>query len=91
MIYGTTAKILRVDLSIDSIEVEEFSEDFYQLYPGGKALAGYILLNEMSPHTDPFAPENVLVIANGLHQNRFIYGYRRARLKSVPLVTFGDA
>jgi aldehyde:ferredoxin oxidoreductase len=66
MIYGTTAKILRVDLSIDSIEVEEFSEDFYQLYPGGKALAGYILLNEMSPHTDPFAPENVLVIANGL-------------------------
>jgi aldehyde:ferredoxin oxidoreductase len=66
MIYGTTAKILRVDLSTDSIEVEEFSEDFYQLYPGGKALAGYILLNEMSPHTDPFAPENVLVIANGL-------------------------
>ena len=66
MIYGTTAKILRVDLTNDLIEVEELSEDFYRLYPGGKAIAGYILLNEMPPHTDPFAPENVLVIANGL-------------------------
>ena len=66
MIYGTTAKILRVDLSNHSIETEALSEDFYRLYPGGKALAGYILLNEMRPHTDPFAPENVLVIANGL-------------------------
>ncbi len=66
MIYGTTAKILRVDLSNQSIETEALSEDFYRLYPGGKALAGNILLNEMKPHTDPFAPENVLVIANGL-------------------------
>ena len=66
MIYGTTSKILRVDLTTGSIQVEELSEDFYRLYPGGKALAGYILLNEMPPHTDPFAPENVLVLANGL-------------------------
>ena len=66
MTYGTTSKFLRVDLSTRSIEVEELSEDFYKLYPGGKALAGYILLNELPPQTDPFAPENVLVIANGL-------------------------
>ncbi len=66
MIYGTTAKILRVDLSAGSIEVEDLSEEFYKLYPGGKALAGNILLNEMPAHTDPYAPENVLVIANGL-------------------------
>jgi aldehyde:ferredoxin oxidoreductase len=66
MTYGTTGKILRVDLTTGSIEVEQLSEDFYRLYPGGKALAGYILLNEMPPQTDPFAPENVLVIANGL-------------------------
>ena len=66
MIHRTTAKILRVNLSTSSLEVEELSEDFYRLYPGGKALAGYILLNEMPPHTEPFAPENVLVLANGL-------------------------
>lgn len=66
MIHGTIAKVLRVNLSIGSLEVEELSEDFYRLYPGGKALAGYILLNEMPSHTEPFAPENVLVLANGL-------------------------
>jgi len=66
MLYGTTAKVLRIDLSSRSVEVEELSKDFYRLYPGGKALAGYILLNEMPAGIDPLSPENVLVIANGL-------------------------
>ncbi len=66
MNHGSTAQVLRVNLTNGSIEVEELSEDFYRLYPGGKALAGYILLNEMPVHTEPFAPENVLVLANGL-------------------------
>lgn len=66
MAYGSTAKILRVNLSNGSVKTEELSEEFYRLYPGGKALAGYFMLNEIPPHTDPFAPENVLVIANGL-------------------------
>ena len=64
--YGTTAKILRVDLTHNTIQTETLSEDFYRMYPGGKALVGYILLNEIPPHTDPFAPENVLVFAAGL-------------------------
>lgn len=64
--YGTTGKILRVNLSTSELVIEELAEDFYRLYPGGKALAGYILLNEMSANIDPFSPENVMVIANGL-------------------------
>jgi aldehyde:ferredoxin oxidoreductase len=64
--YGTTAKILRVDLTTRTIETETLGEEFYRLYPGGKALAGYILLNEMPPGTDPFSPENVMVFASGL-------------------------
>lgn len=59
-------KILRVDLTSGSTYTENLSEEFYQLYPGGKALAGYYLLKEMPPHTDPFDPENLLVLANGL-------------------------
>lgn len=66
MLYGTTGKILRVDLTASSWEIETLSDEFYRLYPGGKALAGYILLNEMSANVDPLSPENVLVIANGL-------------------------
>jgi len=64
--YGSNERILRVNLTTGSLVHETLSEDFYRLYPGGKALAGYFLLNEIPPHTDPFAPENVLIIANGL-------------------------
>ncbi len=66
MNYGTTAKILRIDLTTGAWEIETLSEEFYRQYPGGKALAGYILLNEMPANVDPLSPENVLVIANGL-------------------------
>ena len=64
--YGTSLKILRVNLSTGAWNVEELDEDFYKRYPGGKALAGYILLNEMPAHVEPFSPENILVIANGV-------------------------
>jgi len=64
--YGATGKILRVNLSTGEISIEELTEDFYRLYPGGKALAGYFLLNEMPANVEPLAPENLLVIANGL-------------------------
>ena len=39
MLYGTTGKILRVDLTAGSWEIETLSEEFYRMYPGGKALA----------------------------------------------------
>ena len=64
--YGTSGKILRVNLSTGKLAVEQLAEDFYRLYPGGKALAGYFLLNEMPPNVEPLGPENLLVIANGL-------------------------
>ena len=66
MMFGTTAKILRVDLTAAAWEVEELTEEFYRLYPGGKALAGYILLNELPAHTDALSPQNILVVAAGL-------------------------
>jgi aldehyde:ferredoxin oxidoreductase len=37
--YGTSAKILRVDLTQSDITTETIDEEFYRLYPGGKALA----------------------------------------------------
>ena len=55
---GSTNKILRVNLTTGEIE-ETIDEAFYRLYPGGKALAGYFLLNESPPRTDPFARRNV--------------------------------
>lgn len=66
MKFGASGKILRVNLTKASIEVEYLPESFYRLYPGGKAMAGYFLLREVQPGTDPFSPDNLLVLANGL-------------------------
>jgi aldehyde:ferredoxin oxidoreductase len=64
--YGSTGKLLRVDLTHGAVSVEKFDEAFYRLYPGGKALAGYLLLREIAPGVDPLGPDNVLVLVNGL-------------------------
>jgi len=66
MNYGSTGKILRVDLTRAVLDIQEFDQDFYRLYPGGKALAGYFLLREFIPRSDPLGPSNVLILANGL-------------------------
>jgi aldehyde:ferredoxin oxidoreductase len=63
---GTTGKIMRINLTEMSIQVEHLPESLYRLYPGGKALAGYFLLKELPAGVEPFSPENLLVIANGL-------------------------
>ncbi|MBM3128550.1 MAG: aldehyde ferredoxin oxidoreductase family protein [Chloroflexi bacterium] len=66
MSFGTSGKILRVDLTNRTTRVETFDEQFYRLYPGGKALAAYILLRELPRGTEPFDPANILILANGV-------------------------
>ena len=41
--YGSTGRILRVDLTGGTVAVEEFGEEVYRRYPGGRALAAYLL------------------------------------------------
>jgi len=64
--HGFWGKLLRVDLTGGKIWEEEISEATYRLYPGGKALAVYLLLRNLSPAADPLGPQNVLVLAGGL-------------------------
>jgi aldehyde:ferredoxin oxidoreductase len=66
MLKGTAGKILRVDLTRQTISTEQIDEAFYRLYPGGKALAAYYLLRELPKGVDAFSPENILIFANGL-------------------------
>jgi aldehyde:ferredoxin oxidoreductase len=66
MSYGSTGKILRVDLSSGKIWSEPLSEDVYRLYPGGRALAAYLLLRDLPAGTDPLGPGNLLILATGL-------------------------
>jgi aldehyde:ferredoxin oxidoreductase len=64
--YGSTGKLMRVDLTRGAVSIEEFDEAFYRLYPGGKALAAYLLLREIEPGADPLGPNNVLALINGM-------------------------
>jgi len=64
--YGFWGRILRVDLTGGKISEEEIDDTTYRLYPGGKALAAYLLLKNIPPAADPLGPENVLVLAEGL-------------------------
>lgn len=64
--FGSSLKILRVDLTNQTVKIEHLSEETYRTYPGGKALAGYLLLNELPSGVDPLSPQNMLVIAVGL-------------------------
>jgi aldehyde:ferredoxin oxidoreductase len=66
MPYGYNGKILRVDLTNQSIDVEEPQNISYCLYLGGGTLALYYLLNEFNPKSDPLGPENILVFSGSV-------------------------
>jgi len=62
MSEGFTRRILHVDLTSGSLEVETPDETFYRKYLGGSAMGLYYILKEMKPGADAFAPENVLTL-----------------------------
>jgi aldehyde:ferredoxin oxidoreductase len=64
--HGFWGKLLRVDLTGGKIWEQEISEATYRLYPGGKALAAYLLLRDLPQAADPLGPQNALVLAEGL-------------------------
>lgn len=66
MAYGYNGQILRVNLSKNSISVEQPDENFYRTYLGGRGLISYYLLKELDPGTDPLGPENKLIFAAGI-------------------------
>jgi aldehyde:ferredoxin oxidoreductase len=66
MPYGYTGKILHVDLSHQKIEVEEKDEAFYRSYLGGRGIGYHYLMQDVPVQTDPFSPENILVLATGI-------------------------
>lgn len=60
MLYGYAGKILHVDLTSGSLDIEEPPEDLYRKYMGGSALGLYYLLKNTPAGADPYGPENTL-------------------------------
>ena len=60
----TGDKLIRVDMTTQSVEIADFPEDWKLL--GGRALSARILLEECDASCDPLGPDNVLVMAPGV-------------------------
>ncbi len=66
MNYGYTGRILHVDLTNHSIDVEEQDEAFFRSYLGGRGIGYHYLMKMVPPRIDPLSPENILVLATGV-------------------------
>jgi len=62
---GYMGKILRIDLSSRSFEIQSLKEDLALNYLGGEGLGARILWEDLKPGIDPFDPLNELIIASG--------------------------
>ena len=62
---GYNGKILRVNLSDNSISTEAIDELFCRQYLGGAGFVSYFLLKELGQGVDPLGPENKLIFALG--------------------------
>jgi aldehyde:ferredoxin oxidoreductase len=66
MSYGYNGKILHVDLTAGTLEVEEPTDAFYRTYLGGSAMGAYYLLHHTPANADPLGPENTLCLMTGV-------------------------
>ena len=93
MTYGFSGKILHVDLSAGSLEIEQPEPSFYRKYPGGSALGMYYLLQNTPANADPLGPENTIVFSVGPLTGAPISGQSRLTVtaKSPLTGTAGDS
>lgn len=61
--FGWMGKILEIDLS--DKEINEKKTSAYSEYIGGRAMAARIAWEKIPPGTDPYNPENLIIITTG--------------------------
>jgi aldehyde:ferredoxin oxidoreductase len=87
--YGYAGKILHVDLTAGSLEIEEPPEELYRTYMGGSALGLYYLLKNTPAGADPYGPENTLAFMLSGITGAPIAGQSRATVVGKSPITGG--
>src|SRR5262245_50795712 len=64
--FGTHGRVLLVDLSTRTSEVEVLDESVYKSFLGGYGLGAYLMWKHFPVGTDPLAPEACFAIVSGL-------------------------
>jgi aldehyde:ferredoxin oxidoreductase len=77
MPFGYHGKILHVDLSMGTLEIEEPSEQFYRRYMGGSAMGMFYLLQNTPAGADPLGPDNTLCLMDSVVTGAPISGQSR--------------
>lgn len=93
MAYGYNGKILHVDLTNGTLEIEEPPESFYRKYMGGSAMGLYYILRDMPAGVDPLSPDNILTLMASVTTGAAISGQSRinANAKSPMGGAIGDS
>lgn len=90
---GYNGKILHVNLTTNSLSVEEPKEAFYRKYLGGSAMGMHYILRDMPKGADALGPDNVLTLFTGVTTGAAISGQSRlnANAKSPISGGIGDS
>ncbi|MCI0576714.1 MAG: aldehyde ferredoxin oxidoreductase family protein [Chloroflexi bacterium] len=78
--YGYTGKILHVDLTHRTLEVETPDEAFYRHYVGGSLMGLYYLWQYTPAAADPLGPDNTMVFAISAPTGLAVSGQSRCTL-----------
>jgi len=62
---GWTEKIIKVDLTNKTSQIEEIDRQILVKYLGGRGLGAYFIYNHVPPKSDPLGPENILAFCTG--------------------------
>jgi len=89
MPYGYNGKILHVDLTTGTFEVEEPSDNFYRKYMGGSAMAMVYILREVPAGIDPLSPENLLTFFTSVVTGAPISGQSRINVNAKSPMSLG--
>jgi aldehyde:ferredoxin oxidoreductase len=93
MPFGYNGKILHVNLTTSTWEIETPDPQWYRTYVGGSSLAAYYLLKHVPPGVDPLSEKNVLVFACSVVTGVPLSGFSRYTVAAKSPLTdgFGEA
>jgi aldehyde:ferredoxin oxidoreductase len=62
---GYKGKILRIDLSHETVATEPLNEAIARAYIGGRGIGAYLAYSELAPNLDPFSPDSSVYFMTG--------------------------
>ena len=91
MLYGYAGTILRINLSTQAVSKEPLSEEFADKYIGGRGFVARMLYDEIAPGLDPYAEENIVVMASGPLSGYYLPASGKTHFGTKSPATYGYA